>query len=148
VVLHKVPEYFYIQSGVIPYRIKDGKLQILLITSTRSRKWIIPKGVVEPDMTPQESGAQEAFEEAGVSGDVCENPVGSYQVKKWGGDCTVTLYPMMVTRVYDEWLEDSVRKRKWVKADSVSEKISNSAMREVVQTFVENYKSYVPVLES
>ena len=42
-------DYFCRQSGVIPYRVRKGNLEILLITSRRERRWIIPKGIIEPD---------------------------------------------------------------------------------------------------
>lgn len=58
-----------------------------MITSRNKGKWIIPKGVIEPCMTPQGSALQEAFEEAGVDGDVDEIPIGKFEVeKKWGGN--------------------------------------------------------------
>jgi 8-oxo-dGTP pyrophosphatase MutT (NUDIX family) len=60
----------YKQSGVIPYRKKQGKIEVMLITSRNKGRWIIPKGVIEPDLNPRASAAKEAFEEAGVQGDV------------------------------------------------------------------------------
>jgi len=128
-----VPDYFFNQSGVIPYRIKNGKVQILLITSSSGRNWIIPKGVVEPDMTPQKSALQEAFEEAGVAGEVAEVPVGSYFVEKWGGICTIVVYPMLVTKVYDNWLEDDFRKRKWLSIDRAVEKASKKEVKNLIK---------------
>ena len=79
----------YEQSGVVPYRWLEGRLEVLLITSLRRGRWIIPKGIVEPDMTPAESAAMEAFEEAGVKGRVGTEPIGEYTVNKWGGVCGV-----------------------------------------------------------
>jgi 8-oxo-dGTP pyrophosphatase MutT (NUDIX family) len=55
---------------VIPYRIRDGKIEVMLITSSTRKRWIIPKGMIEPDMTPQDSAAKEAWEEAGIIGQV------------------------------------------------------------------------------
>lgn len=131
-----VPEYFYKQSGVIPYRFKNGKLQILLITSRKKRKWIIPKGVIEPYMTPQESAAQEAYEEAGVLGKVTEEPVGSYEFSKWGGVCTITVFPMRVEKMYDEWMESDFRKRKWMTPEKALEKCENKEMRLMIKNFM------------
>ena len=48
-----------LQSGVIPYRWRDGRLEVLLITSMRSGDWIVPKGLIEPDMTAHDSAAKE-----------------------------------------------------------------------------------------
>lgn len=132
-----VPEYFYRQSGVIPYRIRNGELQVLLITSRKSGKWIIPKGVVEPYMTPQESAAQEAYEEAGIFGRVADNPMGNYQMKKWNGVCTVMVYPMLVLKEYDDWMEKGLRKRKWMSAEQAAEKAGRKDVRKLLVKFAE-----------
>jgi len=136
-----VPDYFYRQSGVIPYRIVDGEIEILLITSRKKNRWIIPKGVIEPYMTPQESAKQEAYEEAGVFGRVMNEPVGEYQSEKWGGTCTVTVYPMLVEKVYDEWMEQDFRKRKWMTPEKAAEKAGNKNIRELINIFVATYRS-------
>lgn len=134
-----VPEYFYRQSGAIPYRVKDGKLQIMLITSTRKKKWIIPKGVIEPYMSPQESAAQEAYEEAGIFGRVWDEPVGRYETDKWGDTCNVTVFPMLVTKVYKDWPEEDQRKRKWMSADEAYEKAGRKEIRKMIKKFAAEY---------
>lgn len=111
--MEPVPDFFYRQSGAIPYRVRDGGLEILVITSRSRRRWIIPKGVVEPELSPADSAAQEAYEEAGVRGRVGA-AIGAYQVEKWNGVCTVTVFPMEVTEVLDAWPEAAVRERRWV----------------------------------
>ena len=107
------PKYFYKQSAVIPFRVKNGRFEILLITSSKKKKWIIPKGIIEQNMTPQESALKEALEEAGVSGKVSEKMFGEYSYKKWGDTCNVKVYLMKVTKELEKWMED-YRKRKWV----------------------------------
>jgi hypothetical protein len=57
-----------IQYGALPYReIKSG-VQILLVTSRNTRRWIIPKGWPQSGTPPHRAAAREAFEEAGVVG--------------------------------------------------------------------------------
>ena len=70
------------QSGVIPYRKKNGKTEVLLVTSIRRKKWIIPKGFIEYHMSPFQSAKKEAFEEAGVKGSNTTKILGSYKVRK------------------------------------------------------------------
>lgn len=134
-----VPDYFYIQSGVIPFRVQKGKIEILLITSRKKKRWIIPKGVVEPYMSPQESAAQEAYEEAGVFGRVLNEPAGSYQVKKWGGVCTVTVYPMLVDKEYSSWMESDIRKRKWMSIEKAVEKCGKKHIADIIRHFADTY---------
>ncbi len=102
------------QSGVIPFRYHADELELLVITSSAGRRWIFPKGIVEPNMTPQESAATEAFEEAGVEGNVLEPALGSYDTRKWDRDWTVTMYPLEVTVEHKRWREKEFRERMWV----------------------------------
>jgi 8-oxo-dGTP pyrophosphatase MutT (NUDIX family) len=69
------PESIYRQSGAVPFRVRDGTIEVLLITSLTSGRWIIPKGIIEPPLSSAASAAQEAFEEAGVRGEL-SGPVG------------------------------------------------------------------------
>jgi len=87
-------------------------------------------------MTPQESAAQEAYEEAGVLGKVTEEPVGSYEFSKWGGVCTITVFPMRVEKMYDEWMESDFRKRKWMTPEKALEKCENKKMRLMIKNFM------------
>ncbi len=87
-------------------------MQVLLITSTGGKRWIIPKGIVEPGLSASISAAKEAEEEAGLEGTLYPTPMGTYQRKKWGGTCTVEVFLMDVEQVSDEWPE-SFRRRQW-----------------------------------
>lgn len=115
------PAYYYTQSSVVPYRINDGRLEVMIIRSSKSKHWVVPKGIADPGHTLQESAAKEALEEAGVEGEVAENALGTYRYPKWGATCTVTVFPMAVTRVLpeEEW-EETHRNRKWVSADKAA----------------------------
>ncbi len=113
--LRRRPAYYYSQSAVIPYRLEDEKLQLLIVSSGGRKHWGFPKGICEPGLTPQESAANEAKEEAGVLGDV-ENKIASrFQYQKWGANCDVAVYFMSVRCELpkSEWLE-SHRLKKWV----------------------------------
>jgi phosphohistidine phosphatase len=109
------PAYYYTQSSVIPYRVRDGKAEILVIASSKKHHLVVPKGIKDPGLSPQASAAREALEEAGIEGEVAETALGSYSCEKWGATCTVVVYPMKVTRliVEEEWQENH-RGRQWV----------------------------------
>jgi phosphohistidine phosphatase len=78
------PFWFYRQSGVIPCRISDGAIEVLLVSSRGGARWVVPKGVVEIGMSPVESACKEAYEEGGVRGNASEAPIGEYTSEKWG----------------------------------------------------------------
>ncbi len=111
------PAYYYTQSAVIPYRVHNGRLEILIISSSSNKHWGIPKGIADPGHSLQESAHNEAGEEAGVEGQVEQEAIGGYSYPKWGGDCSVTVYSMAVTRELpeEEW-EERHRGRQWVSA--------------------------------
>src|ERR1700736_677932 len=83
------------QAAAIP--IRGG--QICLVTSRSGKRWVVPKGCIEPGQTAGETALQEAWEEAGLVGSLREQPVGSYQYEKCGIVCHVTVFLMHVTEV-------------------------------------------------
>jgi 8-oxo-dGTP pyrophosphatase MutT (NUDIX family) len=57
------------QYGALPYRFTEAAaLEVLIVTTRQSKRWIIPKGWPIKGLTPSKSAAREAFEEAGVIG--------------------------------------------------------------------------------
>ncbi|NNJ93833.1 MAG: NUDIX hydrolase, partial [Halobacteria archaeon] len=110
--MSKRPGYFYKQSGVIPIRKRHGKIELLMVTSTNKKRWVIPKGVKEPDLSLKKSAIKEAWEEAGVRGKVSKPAIGAYRYRKWGGVCTVEVYVMEVSKVVSHW-QESFRDRRW-----------------------------------
>jgi 8-oxo-dGTP pyrophosphatase MutT (NUDIX family) len=103
------------QSGVIPYRIRNGMIEVLLVTNSGGNRWLVPKGHVDAGLTPQQSAIKEAYEEAGVLGVPHELPIGSFEFVKRARRRVVDLYPMEVATVLDAWPERSRRKRRWVR---------------------------------
>ena len=124
----------FAQSAVIPF-LEQGpdRLRIVLITNRSRKRWVIPKGLIESNMTGSESAAKEALEEAGIEGQVSELPVCHYQFKKWGGVCEVDVYLMRVTRVYDQWPEDFLRNRKWLDPQVAREKLREKELQEALE---------------
>ena len=70
------------QFGALCYRVEKGMVQILLVTSRGTKRWIVPKGWPEDGSTPAEAAAKEAGEEAGVTGTVKQRPIGVYSYEK------------------------------------------------------------------
>jgi 8-oxo-dGTP pyrophosphatase MutT (NUDIX family) len=118
----RVPVHFYRQSGVIAYRLVASRLEVLLIT-TRKGHWTIPKGVVEPELSPAQSAAQEAFEEAGVRGRVSDRSIGRFEYPKWGGVCRVEVFLMEVREEAAHWPEEKFRRRAWLDIPTAAARI-------------------------
>ncbi len=125
------PDYWYKQSAVIPYRSGVNGLEILLISTRKGKKWTIPKGIIEQDLTEIESCLKEALEEAGVSGILLENKIGKYSYKKWGAKCRVSVYGLRVDLILDNWEED-FRERKWVEIDKIQKYIMKNDLLDII----------------
>lgn len=130
------PKYWYKQSAVIPFRKTGEKLEILLVTTRRKRKWIIPKGIVEETLSSRESAIKEALEEAGITGELLPNKLGKYKYKKWGGHCKVKVFALRVDTILDVW-EEGFRERKWIDILDVEKYIENTKLLEIIKSFYE-----------
>ncbi len=84
------------QSGVIP--VLDDRL--VLITARKSDRWIIPKGYVEKGLSPADSAAKEAYEEAGLIGKVHHEEVGQYRYRKFGKRFAVQVFRYLSKRCW------------------------------------------------
>ena len=133
----KKPSWVYRQSGVIPYRMVDGEPEVLLITSVRRGRWIIPKGVVERQMSAADSASKEAWEEAGIRGEVKGRSIGSYEYEKWGGTCSVAVFLMEVTEQEDEWPERKERRRKWMSLKKAAKRVDEPELEKLIRAAAE-----------
>ena len=127
------PAYYYTQSAVIPYRLEQGRVEVLVVRSSQGKHWVVPKGIADVGLSLQESAAKEALEEAGVEGVVDPEPLGSYRYPKWGGTCDVTVYPMAVSREIPEsaW-EERHRGRQWLSPASAASLLKQAELRSMV----------------
>jgi len=126
---------FIVQSGVIPYRIRRGRVEVALVTASSGPHWTVPKGHVEPDMTPEDSAAKEAYEESGLIGRVYRTRVGSYVYEKRGALRTVDLYPLAVRRQLKRWPEMNLRKRRWMTIEQAASHVRSAELRCCIQKF-------------
>lgn len=102
------------QTGVIPYRVTaQGDIEVMLIASSHSGSWGLPKGKKEKGMSKRESALVEAWEEAGLKGKAGKKlGTMSYRKGSTGVLQTVTYYAMRVETQHMEYPEQW-RKRKW-----------------------------------
>src|SRR5438552_4443067 len=108
------------QAGVIAYRVLDGKVQVLLMTSRDTGRWIIPKGNINGRSKPSKVAEKEAYEEAGVRGAITSSiPLGiyTYSKKLESGEAraaTVEVYLLRIKERLKKWPEKGQRKLSWV----------------------------------
>jgi phosphohistidine phosphatase len=127
-----VPEHFFRQAAAVPYRVRKGRVSILLVTAGGGRRWIVPKGVIDPGLTPTEAAALEAYEEAGVRGEVTLPGLGRYAYEKWGGTCTVLVFPLLVGEELAAWPESRQRERRWFDAEEAARTVRPAEVGEMI----------------
>ena len=114
-----------------------------MITSRGGKRSTIPKGIVELDMTAAASAAKEAYEEAGIRGDVGSDVLGSFSYEKWGGTCRVEVYSLHVLEELDAWPE-SYRQRRWFGLGDARAAVTIDDLRRILDDFVTEFGAERP----
>jgi len=128
------------QVAALPWRKRRGILQILLVTSRQTGRWVIPKGWQMVHLVDFNAAKREAYEEAGVDGRVQRKVIGRYTYIKAGPGgakltCRVTVYPLSVTREYRTWPECRERVRQWFDAEQAAMKVREPKLRAILRAF-------------
>ncbi|MEH2060271.1 MAG: NUDIX hydrolase [Nostoc sp.] len=123
------------QSGVIPYRVNNGKIEILLITTRNFQHWVIPKGDIPNGMSSPDSAAKEAWEEAGVIGQVDVNELGTYKYRKQGKSYSVKMYLLPVEMLSEDYPEANQRKRQWVEVTEAIRWVKFNSLKQMLKGF-------------
>ncbi|MGD0635929.1 MAG: NUDIX hydrolase [Beijerinckiaceae bacterium] len=131
-------EYAYrAQVAALPIRsgIAEG-IEVLLIRSRETRRWIIPKGWPMKGRKDHQAAAKEALEEAGVIGKVRAHPVGGYTYQKRLNDhvqpCRVMVYRLDVEKQLETWPEKAQRERQWFPAGEAAENVSEPGLARMI----------------
>ncbi|MFL5243143.1 MAG: NUDIX hydrolase [Gemmataceae bacterium] len=124
------------QAAAIPVR----KGRICLVTSRTSKRWIVPKGCMEPGKSSGEIALQEAWEEAGLTGVLDKEPVGSYVYEKFGAPHHVTVFLMHVTDEADEYLERGQRERLWLSPQQALDRVEDQGLQRVLRAAIKRQK--------
>lgn len=120
------------QSGAIPF-LSNGELKILIITNRKGTKWVIPKGIVEPELKPAESAAKEVYEEAGIRGRIIKPAIGKYNIKKWGDKRKVKVFLLETQEILETWPESLYRRRKWITCDQAPQYIKKKKLLKIIR---------------
>ncbi|MGH7033472.1 MAG: NUDIX hydrolase [Stellaceae bacterium] len=132
-----------LQYGVIPYRLGRAKdrIEIMLITSRNTRRWIVPKGWPIARTPARDVARREALEEAGLEGAMGQRPFGSFHYQKRRKDgsvvpCRVNVFAFEVERQRKEWLERSERKRRWFDAERAIKLVREQELKALIGALV------------
>jgi 8-oxo-dGTP pyrophosphatase MutT (NUDIX family) len=106
------------QVAILPFVPLAAGHEVLLVTSRKGGRWILPKGWPMKDRPPSEAARAEGVEEAGVEGLLGETPVGSYRYAKampegYRVRAEVFVYPLLVSQHRIDWPERGERALRW-----------------------------------
>ncbi|MCP8939609.1 NUDIX hydrolase [Alsobacter sp. SYSU M60028] len=126
------------QFAVLPFRWREGKFEVMMVTSRETARWVTPKGWPMAGLSPERAAAREAFEEAGLLGVVSSRPVGGFTYWKIlsGGKrllCTVLVYPLLVTEELAKWPEQRQRRRAWFTPDEAVERVDDALLGDIIR---------------
>jgi 8-oxo-dGTP pyrophosphatase MutT (NUDIX family) len=129
------------QYGALPFRwSRNGSLKVMLVTTRGQKRWMIPKGWPIPGLAPHESAAREAFEEAGLVGQVHSETVGSFpHTKRLGSGrqakCMVEVFPLHVDHQRPYWLEKGERETRWLSVKKAASLVSEPDLKKILLGF-------------
>jgi 8-oxo-dGTP pyrophosphatase MutT (NUDIX family) len=126
------------QVAALPYRVaEDGRIEVLLVTSRETGRWLIPKGWPMKGKTSWQSAAQEAVEEAGVKGEIAHKPLGHYSYWKRRSDhfvlYKVEVFGLEVQEQLATWPEKSQRNAQWFDAATAADRVLEPALSDLIR---------------
>jgi 8-oxo-dGTP pyrophosphatase MutT (NUDIX family) len=127
-----------IQYAALPYRVVGRQVQVLLITSRGTRRWVIPKGWPMKGLKPQDVAALEAAEEAGLIGEIEPEPIGSYHYQKLlkrerAAAVQVIVFPLLVAGVAEAWKEQGQRHAEWFRYQRAAARVAEPALGRLIR---------------
>jgi len=143
-----------IQYGALPWRIGvGGKRQVMLLTSRETQRWVIPKGWPIKGRKPSEVASQEAFEEAGLIGQIVgKYPIGEFHYQKQLATterlCQVRVYSFRVERQLDDWPERAQRETGWFNAEDAAAMVDEVGLAGIIERFAGSLLRFVTYSKS
>ncbi len=129
------------QVGALPFRREpEREVEVYLITSRESRRWVIPKGWPMKGRKPFEAAEQEAYEEAGLVGQIGRRPLGFYfyQKRLRSRDlvlCSVKVFPLEVRKQLPHWPEQDQRDGAWFPSSHAADIVAEAGLAAMIRAF-------------
>jgi 8-oxo-dGTP pyrophosphatase MutT (NUDIX family) len=122
---------------------RDGERWVMLITSRETQRWIIPKGWEEADLRPHQVAAKEAYEEAGLVGEIGTAPIASYRYQKRLSKgrvrtCHVEVFPLAVIEQLEDWPEREERRTAWFTPSEAATQVTDEGLERLLRSMAEN----------
>lgn len=128
------------QYGALCWREGGEGVEVLLITSRDTGRWVIPKGWPMPGLAPEAAAAQEAWEEAGVNGQINPCCIGRFGYQKGLSvtttiPCAVAVFGLRVKTLATSFPEAKVRQRKWFPLAEAAGLVAEPELSQIIAGF-------------
>jgi 8-oxo-dGTP pyrophosphatase MutT (NUDIX family) len=126
------------QYAALPWRQNGAGVEVLLISSRDTGRWVIPKGWPIKGLSPAETAAREAYEEAGLGGQISKKPIGEFHYGKRMKDgtispCRVDVFSLEKMIQHPEWPEQGQRTLRWFTAAEAAEAVEEPELQQIIR---------------
>ncbi|WP_290545677.1 NUDIX hydrolase [Aestuariivirga sp.] len=126
------------QYAALPWRYSGGAREVLLISSRDTGRWVIPKGWPVKGLSPAETAAREAYEEAGLGGQVSKKPIGEFEYGKRLGKgkvqpTRVEVFALEQMIQHPDWPEQGQRKLQWFSVPDAAEAVEEPELKAIIR---------------
>ena len=128
------------QYAALCYRFGTDGLEILVLTSRDTGRWIMPKGWPMEGRACYAVAEREAYEEAGVKGKADKHLYGTYHYQKEMKNglsvrCQVQLFPLEVETMLKKFPEKGTRELEWVTCEEAASRVNEPELKQLLLSF-------------
>jgi 8-oxo-dGTP pyrophosphatase MutT (NUDIX family) len=126
------------QYAALPWRYAGARREVLLISSRDTGRWVIPKGWPIRGLSPSETAAREAYEEAGLGGMVSKKPIGEFAYDKRFNDgsvknTTVEVFSLEQMVQHPDWPEKGQRRLQWFSVPEAANAVQEPELKDIIR---------------
>jgi 8-oxo-dGTP pyrophosphatase MutT (NUDIX family) len=126
------------QYAALPWRYSGASRQVLLISSRETGRWVIPKGWPIKGLSPAQAAAREAYEEAGLGGQVSKKPIGAFEYGKRLANgqvqpTRVQVFALEQMVQHKDWPEQGQRKLQWFSVPEAAEAVQEPELKDIIR---------------
>jgi 8-oxo-dGTP pyrophosphatase MutT (NUDIX family) len=137
------------QYAALCWQEGEAGVEILLITSRDTGRWVIPKGWPMAGLSPEDAAAREAWEEAGVEGVICPASLGRFGYLKDMATapavpCAVAVYAIRVENLATKFPEKAQRRRQWFPPTEAAALVNEPDLAALIHGFTPPHEGRQP----
>ncbi|MBZ9799078.1 hypothetical protein [Mesorhizobium sp. ES1-4] len=129
---------FKAEYAALPWRMGgEGTMEVLLLCPRQDGQWTVPRGTCSGTRTELRSAERAAFQDAGVTGRLGQEPVGRYRTIRVLADgrkesCDVTVFGLHVWGTLVSWPRDTKVLRQWMPLNEARTLVADPGLAELL----------------